>query len=301
MSRERKADQPVIAMRSTTVTQALRPQESGFLAAGFSHTLNPYIGCHFGAVGCPFCYVRASPVGRFGPAAWGTWVVQKSNIAEVLAAELSPPAARQYAVFMASATDPYQPAEARTRLSRQCLAVFRTHPVAWLVVQTRSLLVHQDFDLLAQLPFVTLNVSIETDRLDVQRCFTRGAAAPTRRLQLGRTALARGIATQITVSPLLPSSATFAETLAQAVGEHGRIIVDNFYDGDGSRQKNGQRSRTLGMVARLAEAGFPGWFERCQAHARALWERLRVLLGPERVLWSAAGFGTPWREPGRGP
>jgi hypothetical protein len=74
------------------------------------------------------------------------------------------------------------------------------------------------------------------------------------------------------------------------------VIVDNLIDGDGT--KTGQRSRMLGMDAALAEAGFPGWFAHCQEHAWALWQRLRGLLGPTRVLWSAEGFCTPWREPG---
>jgi DNA repair photolyase len=272
-----------------TVKHALTPQKGGFLASGFTHTLNPYVGCAFGRVGCPFCYVRESPVGQFGPAAWGTWVRQKVNIAEVLEQELRKPAARHYRVFMASATDPYQPAEASACLTQRCLAVLHCHPIDWLVVQTRSLLVQRDLALLAELPFVTLNVSVETDLLEVHRRFTRSSAAPERRLALVRQALARGVCTQITVSPLLPSSPTFAETLAHAVGEKGRIIIDTFLDGDGS---GGQRSARLGMDALLADAGFPGWFARCREHAHELRQRLLHVLGVERVLWSAEGFRT---------
>jgi DNA repair photolyase len=276
---------------SITVTRALTPQKGGFLAAGFTHTLNPYVGCAFGRVGCPFCYVRESPVGRFGPAAWGTWVQQKMNIAEVLEQELRKPAARHYRVFMASATDPYQPAEASVYLTQRCLRVLHSHPIDWLVVQTRSLLVQRDFDLLAELPFATLNVSIETDLPEVHRRLTRSSAAPERRLSLVQMALTRGIFTQVTASPLLPSSSAFAEKLAQTVGEKGRVIVDTFFDGDGSR---GQRSARLGMDALLADAGFPGWFARCREHAQELRQRLLSLLGPERVLWSAEGFSTKY-------
>jgi DNA repair photolyase len=155
------------------------------------------------------------------------------------------------------------------------------------------LLVRRDFALLASLPFVTLNVSVETDLLDVHRHLTRSSAAPARRLALVRQALTHGIATQITVSPMLPSSPAFPTMLAQAVGAQGRIIVDTFFDGDGSE---GRRSTRLGMDKRLAEAGFPHWFARCREHAQALMERLRSLLGPERVLWSAAGFS---QQPGQ--
>jgi DNA repair photolyase len=274
---------------SIIVKRALTPQKGGFLASGFTHTLNPYVGCTFGRVGCPFCYVRESPVGQFGPGAWGTWVRQKVNIAEVLELELRKPAARHYRVFMASATDPYQPAEASVCLTQRCLAALCSHPIDWLVVQTRSLLVQRDFALLAELPFATLNVSVETDLLDVHRRFTRSSASPERRLTLVRRALAQGIFTQITVSPMLPSSPTFAETLAHTVGEQGRVIVDTFLDGDGS---GGRRSTRLGMDALLADAGFPGWFTRCREHAQELMQRLLSWLGPERVLWSAEGFST---------
>jgi DNA repair photolyase len=211
------------------------------------------------------------------------------NIAEVLEQELGKPVARHYRVFMASATDPYQPAEASACLTQRCLAVLRSYPINWLVVQTRSLLVQRDLALLAALPFATLNVSIETDLVDVHRRFTRSSASPERRLTLVRMALARGIFTQITVSPLLPSSSNFAEMLARAVGERGRVIVDTFLDGDGS---GGQRSARLGLDTLLADAGFPGWFARCREHAYELRQHLLPWLGPERVLWSAEGFGT---------
>jgi DNA repair photolyase len=129
----------------TRIKQALTPQKGGFLAYGFTHSLNVYRGCTFGRTGCPFCYVRESPVGKFAPAPWGTWISQKSNIAAILESELRKPQTRQYRVFMSSATDPYQPLEVKECLSRQCLEVFRAHPVAWLVVQTRSLVARRDF------------------------------------------------------------------------------------------------------------------------------------------------------------
>jgi DNA repair photolyase len=272
-----------------TVKYALTPQKGGFLAGGFSHTLNPYKGCGFGRTGCPFCYVRESPVGKLGPAVWGTWVIPKDNLAAVLETELRRPQARDYRVFMSSATDPYQPAEARLGLSRRCLEVFSHHAIAWLVVQTRSVLVARDFALLARLPFLTLNVTIETDLPEIHQQFTRSSAPPARRLQLVQDALASGIQTQITVAPLLPSSSHFAAALAQAVGTRGRVIVDTFFDGDGA---GGARSTRLGMGAKLTEAGFPGWFEQCREHAQTLFRHLLPLLGPERVLWSAAGFST---------
>src|SRR5919199_7007751 len=120
---------PVDRVYSTTwiANKTILTPTGGFLAPGFTHSLNPYVGCAFGRVGCPFCYVRESPVRQFGPGAWGTWVRQKVNIAEVLEQELRKPAARHYRVFMASATDPYQPVEVSACLTQRCLTVLRSH------------------------------------------------------------------------------------------------------------------------------------------------------------------------------
>ena len=275
---------------AVTVKQALTPQKGGFLAGGFTHTLNPFKGCGFGRTGCSFCYVRESPLGKFGTEIWGHWTTEKTNIAKLLERELRRPGASGYRVFMSSATDPYQPLEAQACLSRNCLEVFQAYPVEWLVIQTRSLLVRRDFDLISRLSFATLNVSIETDLLEVHQRFTRSSATPERRLHMVKEALDIGITATITVSPHLPSSPCFAERLAAAVGDYGRVIVDTFINGDGS---GGRRSVRLGMQHALAMAGYPGWFERCHEHAHNLQTQLARLLGADRVLYSSDGFTTP--------
>src|SRR5438093_354117 len=72
-------------------------------------------------------------------------------------------------VFMSSATDPYQPAEARLRITRGLLDVFGRRPIGRLVVQTRSPLVERDLDLLASMPFAWLSMTVETDDDRVRR------------------------------------------------------------------------------------------------------------------------------------
>ena len=69
-------------------SRALNPT-GGFLK-GFAYSLNPYVGCAFGAGGgCPFCYVRALPVATKGEGApWGSWVIAKMNLKERLLVEL---------------------------------------------------------------------------------------------------------------------------------------------------------------------------------------------------------------------
>src|ERR1700690_2464963 len=92
-------------------TRALTPT-GGFLR-GFAYSLNPYAGCAFGdGGGCPFCYVRALPVARARAGQWGTWVIAKINLPELLERELSALERNgelvDATIFMSSATDPYQ-------------------------------------------------------------------------------------------------------------------------------------------------------------------------------------------------
>src|SRR5258708_12764787 len=99
--------------RSCTAHQARRAltPTGGFLR-GFAFTLNPYIGCSFGAGGgCPFCYVRALPVAATYPGGWGNLVIAKTNLPELLPAELcmlarTPPLAPP-PLFLSPPTPPY--------------------------------------------------------------------------------------------------------------------------------------------------------------------------------------------------
>lgn len=265
----------------------------GFLS-GFSHTLNPYMGCAWGSGGCGvYCYVAESPIGVHGPAPWGAWLKAKVNAAAALRADLQRLAGRgPVRVFMSSATDPYQPAEGRWRISRSLLEVFRDHPIALLVVQTRSPLVERDFDLLAQLPFAWLSMTVETDDDRVRRALTPACPGIPRRLATMRRAREAGIRVQAAVSPALPGDAArFAGLLAQAAD---RVVVDSFA-GDGA---GGRRTARRPLPAQFAAAGHGDW--RDQQGPRGLLAALRERLGPDRVVWSQEGFNSLAAGPGTG-
>src|SRR2546425_1263075 len=87
---------------------------------GFQWSLNPYIGCEHR---CAFCYVRAYELRADRPFddRYGRTVRVKVNVAGVLRSELSKRSWRQELVVIGAATDPYQPAEGKYRLTRQCL------------------------------------------------------------------------------------------------------------------------------------------------------------------------------------
>jgi DNA repair photolyase len=87
---------------------------------GFKWSLNPYMGC---VHRCTFCYVRAFERRADRPSddRYGRSIRVKTNVAEVLRRELARPSWEPETVAIGAATDPYQPAEGRYRLTRSCI------------------------------------------------------------------------------------------------------------------------------------------------------------------------------------
>ena len=74
-------------------SRSLLTKANGYLG-GFTHSLNPYMGCAWGENGCGvYCYVADSPIGIHAGRTWGQWVKAKSNAAEANSGRLlrSPP------------------------------------------------------------------------------------------------------------------------------------------------------------------------------------------------------------------
>jgi DNA repair photolyase len=255
--------------------------------AGFSHTLQPYIGCLFG---CAYCYVQGLGVHQFHrpPLAWGDYVHPRVGIAERLRVELGRYAKHgelhKLAVFMSSATDPYQGIERKWRLSRACLDVMLEFLPGLLVVQTRSPLVAEDFPRIKALGSgCWLNFTLETDREDVRKLLTPRCPSVARRLATLAEAKAQGLQTQITVSPCLPYSDV--ETFATLLAHYGtRVVVDSYVSGDGNGGRRTART-TTGSI--YAEQGWGDW--RAEDAARRLYNALVAKIGTQ-AGWSQAGF-----------
>lgn len=175
----------------------LRPQKDE--RYGFGFALSPYRGCGHG---CRYCYVREYPNALHGPEDWGGWVSPKLNAPELLWSQRHRLHGQR--VFMASATDPYQPLERQYRLSRRCLEVLLLCPTTEVIVHTRSPLVLQDLDLLRAFGSrLSVGLSIPTDDDTVRQVVEpRAPAIPSRWAAAERLAAA-GIPVTVGVAPLL--------------------------------------------------------------------------------------------------
>ena len=150
----------------------------------FRWSLNPYTGC---AHRCTFCFVRAFEARADRPFddRYGRSIRVKVNIAEVLERELGRKGWQREKVVVGTATDPYQPAEGRFRLTRACLgrlAASRT-PIALI---TRGPMILRDVDLLseaARSAGVSVTFSVPTIDPEVWRRTEPGTAPPRQRLR----------------------------------------------------------------------------------------------------------------------
>src|SRR2546425_7158725 len=150
----------------------------------FDWSLNPYMGC---AHRCAFCYVRAfeQRADRPSDERYGQSIRVKTNVAAVLRAELARPSWAREEVVVGAATDPYQPAEGRYRLTRACIAALGAARNPFSIV-TRGPLVVRDIDVLreaARRARVSVQFSVPTLDPEVWRKTEPGSPPPWQRLR----------------------------------------------------------------------------------------------------------------------
>ncbi len=184
----------------------------------FAWSLNPYMGC---AHRCTFCYVRAfeERADRPGDERYGSVVRVKVNVVEVLREELSRPSWKREGVAVGAATDPYQPAEGKYRLTRGCIAAFGDHRTPFSLI-TRGPLVVRDLDVLqeaARRADVSIHFSIPTLDPEIWRRTEPGTAPPRQRLRALTRLVAGGIRAGVAMAPILPGISDRPELLGEVV------------------------------------------------------------------------------------
>jgi DNA repair photolyase len=184
----------------------------------FKWSLNPYMGC---VHRCTFCYVRAFELRADRPSdeRYGRSIRVKVNIAEVLRRELARPTWQREGVAIGAATDPYQPAEGRYRLTRTCLeALAEAHNPFSLI--TRGPLIVRDVDVLAEAARradVSVTFSVPTLDHEVWRRTEPGTAPPRQRLRALKILVDAGVKASVGMAPILPGLSDRAEQLAEVV------------------------------------------------------------------------------------
>ena len=184
----------------------------------FEWSLNPYMGC---VHRCTFCYVRAFEKRADRPfdERYGTSIRVKVNIAEMLRRELARRSWAGEGVAIGAATDPYQPAEGRYKLTRACLEALADAANPFSII-SRSPMIVRDLDVLvraAQRTEVSVTFSVPTLDQEVWRRTEPGTAPPHQRLRALKQLVDAGIRASVGMAPILPGLSDRPDQLAAVV------------------------------------------------------------------------------------
>lgn len=194
----------------------------------FDWSINPYRGC---AHGCSFCYARAfqSFLGLGAEDEFQNRILIKENAAEALEAQLAKLAikyggrpeaagARIGKVAIGTATDPYQPVEAKAKITRACLEVLAKYQVP-TTITTRSPLILRDMDVMSRMRSVSVNISLNTLDPSIVRNLEPETPAPAQRLETLHALAEGGIHAGVFIAPVLPGLTDSEDALGTLIRE----------------------------------------------------------------------------------
>ncbi len=171
----------------------------------FDRSINAYRGCEHG---CVYCFAR--PTHAYHDLSPGldfeTKLFAKPGAARLLRETLAKPGYRPAPIAMGTNTDPYQPIEARYRITREVLEVCleARHPVT---ITTKSDRVLRDLDLLremARLRLIAVGVSVTSLDPKLSGLLEPRASAPAKRLAALARLTEAGVPSHVSVAPVIP-------------------------------------------------------------------------------------------------
>jgi DNA repair photolyase len=179
-------------------------------------SINPYRGCEFG---CSYCYARYTHEFLDLPdwEAFERKVFVKTDAARALRRDLATSRdVRRHGISIGSATDPYQPAEAKFRVTRSILQALLPHRGIPLSLVTKSGLIAQDAELIAELSRrhdVKIFFSCITTDRTLLRAIERRSPMAHVRFGAMRTLVDLGVHCEVLMMPILPGITDGEENL----------------------------------------------------------------------------------------
>jgi DNA repair photolyase len=172
----------------------------------FGWTVNPFRGCEFG---CRYCYARSTHeyLGHCEPQDFETRIYVKRVEPSRLMADLMKARDSGQEVAVGTATDPYQPAEARFEITRRVLETMLRVPGLRIGITTKSASITRDVALLRDLQSrceLSVNFSLISMDASLLRVIEPRAPRPDLRLAAMRTLTDAGVSTRVFIMPVLP-------------------------------------------------------------------------------------------------
>lgn len=197
----------------------------------YDYVLNPYVGCQFG---CSYCYARYMKKFTGHKEPWGSFIDIKINAVELLQKEVTKKKADN--VWISGVCDPYQPLEAKYKLTRRCLKILIDN--GWpVVIQTKSKLVLRDIDIIQNAKRCDVGFSIPTADDKIRRLFEPKTPPVIDRINALKELHSHDIKTYAMIAPILPGAERIMKLLEWKVDY---IYVDriNYQYADRLYKKN---------------------------------------------------------------
>lgn len=192
-------------LQSVELMNRLKPGPGGG-GMPFGWTVNPYRGCE---IGCVYCYARPTHeyLGHADPVEFESRIYVKRAEPGRLHEALKKARASGEEVALGTATDPYQPADGRFRVTRDVLrAVTRVRGLR-LGITTKSASIVRDLDLLKEIAAessLIVNISLISLDADLLRLLEPRAPRPDLRLSAMRALAGAHVPVRLFVMPILP-------------------------------------------------------------------------------------------------
>ena len=239
---------------------------------GVDYAINPYIGC---AHGCVYCYAMFMTRWYHKGEKWGSFVDVKIGITDILTQEIKKK--HRGIVLLSSVTDPYQPIERKTKLTRELLNILSDHDFQ-VEILTKSSLVTRDIDVIARIDMCEVGLTITMWDEDARRVFEPHASTISERLDALKSLKDNGIDTYAFLGPLLPffSEKNF-EILINSIADNvNRVLVDrlNLKSGNWGNIKTALKNHYPDMMDKfkLASADESLYYSRLRGKVRSLLE-----------------------------
>jgi DNA repair photolyase len=237
-------------------------------------SINPYVGCEFG---CTYCYARDThryTLERLGERndtpAWLDFeqrILVKTEVADVLARTLDPARLGRDSLVIGTATDPYQPAERRFRLTRAILERLLGFRGLSIGLITKSPLVTRDLDVLQALSArheVSVNISLATMSARLARRLELRSPVPSARIRALRRLTDGGVDAGLLIAPIVPGLTDDRAGLSRLMGA-AKEAGARYVVGSALRLGPAARRRFLPVLTRE----FPELADRYERHYAA--------------------------------
>jgi DNA repair photolyase len=254
----------------------------------FAWSINPYRGCEFA---CRYCYARYThEFMELPPEDFERKIFVKQNAAWLLEQELRQVRAGEE-IALGTATDPYQPAERRERVTESLLEVLARQHGLRIGVVTKSTLIERDIPLLqriAEQNTLVLHLTITTPNAQLARLLEPRAPRPDLRLRTISRLRQAGLRAGVLCSPVLPGITDTGKAM-DGMAKRAKDAGASFFSAQPLFLKPCSKQIYLGFIREHFPALEPMYRQRFDAEAfvsKAYRDRIEALVKAVCVKYS---------------